>query len=353
MIKDLKDLTINSFIGMLPSVINYNNQSIKDSFDYIFDDTKNCYKHDLINPTGKVEAAWGKFINITTDTLQIKDASTLFNSTFKNISHNMWADRFGDSSVKPNNSYCHNIEAIQGLSEKFSSIDASLYEVYLLYKKLTVTDSSRNVWNKSGSWELAIPNIPSTSTSTSTSTTDASHASYNQEIADTSSMDINPNIPHFYGASKNAGYSDYDMDYINILKEGNTTEYSYPKSLFTEAPSKIKREILFPGDYKDIITGKVYHYVDMTNSEYAVITNEHDYAFNTTNLGQVIQILFKPVNDNDFRIKLTSNSDKHAYVKASDADMTELSLICYNIDKQLGAQWRIYGKNSFGNIEIK
>ena len=157
-----------------------------------------------------------------------------------------------------------------------------------------------------------------------------------------------------FGAPKNTKSSNnYDIDYINILSEGNETEYSYPKSLFTEAPSKIKKAIKFPGDYKDIVSGKTYHYIDMTNSVYAIITNEYDYAFNTSEVGQVIQILFKSVNKNDFRIKLTSNTGKHAYIKAEDADITELSLICYEVNKQLGAQWRIYGKNSFGNIEIK
>ena len=116
MITNLKDLTINSFIGTLPEIINYNNQSIKDSFSYIFDVSRGCYTHDLINPTGQVKAHWGEFVNITTETLQIKDASSLFNNAFKGISHNQWSGRFMDSSVKWNENYCHNIEAFQGLS---------------------------------------------------------------------------------------------------------------------------------------------------------------------------------------------------------------------------------------------
>jgi len=56
MINFLKDISINTFIGQLPDVINYNNSAIDKEFEYIFDASNNRLIKSVYAPAGSVEA---------------------------------------------------------------------------------------------------------------------------------------------------------------------------------------------------------------------------------------------------------------------------------------------------------
>lgn len=56
MINFLKDISINTFIGQLPDVINYNNSAIDKEFEYIFDASSNRLIKSVYAPAGSVEA---------------------------------------------------------------------------------------------------------------------------------------------------------------------------------------------------------------------------------------------------------------------------------------------------------
>ena len=369
MITNLKDITVNSMIGMLPSVINYNNQSIRDSFNYIFDETQQCYIHDLINPTGRVESHWGKFVNLSCDTLQIKDASSFFNSTFNTIAHNTWANRFSEDLHIPTDInlhnekdwYCHDIGAIQGLTEKLAQIDSSLSKYNELYKKLTFTDPGDNVYYDksnapSGPWSIAsgsqtVINENNNSANNENSTPQNGNPSIADPTDPTQPWTDDMHNDPVLGASPKG--ITVDRNFVTVMDKGNETEYAYPKSILGESQSSVKKQALWPGDYKDLMAGKIYHYVDMTNATYAIVNNKYPYAFNTGNVGQVIYIMLERKTNNDFVIKLDSCMNKHVHVKANDSETTTVALICYKVDKNMGCYWKLYGQGCFGKIELK
>ena len=357
MINILKDLTVNSMIGMLPSVVNYNNESIRGDFDYIFDYDKGCYYHDLINPTGIVKAHWGEFVNLTVDTIRVKDPSTLFNSTFKNISHNLWADRF----VNPDNisdsdkeKYAHDIASIKGLEERLHALENAVNEYKSIYKLLTTTNIDDNVYPNSGQWTTPEFNEgENSSNALNPEQREPSDVSIHGQLGNDSSL-IGPSDSiygsNIYGASRTISN---DKEYV--MENGNATEYTYPKSLMTEPQSTIKKESRYQGDYRDLQACKTYHYIDInkTDIDYILIKNNCQYALNNAKTGHTVYLILDAQNsDQEFIIKLTGCSNEHMHINPNTED-TEIPLVCFKNDRTLGSCWKLQEGYESSDIEIK
>ena len=362
MITALKNITVNSMIGMLPSVINYNNQSIETDFGYIFDYDKGCYTHDLINPKGLVKAHWGEFVNLTIDTLRIKDPSSLFNSTFKGISHNQWTERFVNEDALTEDDkekYCHDIASIKGLEERLKELENKIAEFGEIYKRLTATDPFDNVWEAYGSQEASGPwTIGTTSQEDSTEDASTNSGSENfrphDENLDPTELNLDSSTSETAGerlgaaipkktVTRNKRKSESNKNVVN--EKGNETEYTYPKSLLTESKAVIKKQSLYPGDYRDLQACKIYHYIDTKkgNVEFVKISNAYQYAFNNAEINQEIYLLCRKAdnNDSDFIIKLDGCLDKHLYISSTIQPEQSVKLICYKVDRALGSCWKL------------
>lgn len=366
MITALKNITVNSMIGMLPSVINYNNQSIESDFAYIFDYDKGCYIHDLINPKGLVKAHWGEFVNLTIDTLRIKDPSSLFNSTFKGISHNQWTERFVNEDILTEDDkekYCHDIASIKGLEERLQELENKIAEFGEIYKRLTATDPFDNVWGAYGSQEASGPwTVGPTSQENSTEEPSENNTDPQEERpsngdnqgsrtdSDTLNTEETEPAGERFGASsptksvkRNKKKSAANKNIVN--EKGNETEYTYPKSLLTESKAVIKKQSLYPGDYRDLQACKTYHYIDTKKGdvEFVKISNTYQYAFNNAEINQEIYLLCRKANNNDsdFVIKLDGCLDKHLYISSHIQPEQSVKLICYKVDRSLGACWKL------------
>jgi len=131
------DVNINSLIGDLPTVINYNNEVSTKEFDNIFDSSSNFLKKSLVCNNGRVKAHWGEFINLKCDDLVVnnsvsgKGIEDLIDSKLgSSMSHKILKHRF---SWDPNNnptdssliSYAHDTKMIV---TDFSSVEKTIGE---------------------------------------------------------------------------------------------------------------------------------------------------------------------------------------------------------------------------------
>ena len=101
------DVNINTLIGDLPTVINYNNEVSRKEFDNIFDSSSNYLKKSLVVNNGQVKAHWGDFINlkcedlVVNNTISGKGIENLIDSKLgSTMSHKILKHRF---SWDPNN----------------------------------------------------------------------------------------------------------------------------------------------------------------------------------------------------------------------------------------------------------
>lgn len=118
------DVNLNSLIGDLPGVINFNNNVAKKEFEYMFDSSSNVLTRSLVAEDGRVKAHWGDFINLKCQDMVI-DGTISGNAITEliegglqtNISHRNLKNRF---SWDPNNyptdsslgTYSHDTEMI-------------------------------------------------------------------------------------------------------------------------------------------------------------------------------------------------------------------------------------------------
>jgi hypothetical protein len=64
----------------LPDIINSNNESIRNEFDWYFDSSLNRLKRSVYAPTGSVKAHFGEFVNLSCEYLTIKNEESIKNS---------------------------------------------------------------------------------------------------------------------------------------------------------------------------------------------------------------------------------------------------------------------------------
>lgn len=106
------DVNINSLIGDLPTVINYNNEVTRKEFDNIFDSSNNFLKKSLVANDGRVKAHWGDFINlkcedlVVNNTISGKGIENLIDSKLgSSMSHKSLKHRFSwDPNTNPTDS---------------------------------------------------------------------------------------------------------------------------------------------------------------------------------------------------------------------------------------------------------
>lgn len=110
MINFLKDLTKDTMIGELPSIIGFNNRQIAKEFNHIFDSSTNSLRISLIAPNGTVSAHWGKFVNLSCDYLYVRNLDTAAGSINLTPDHNSLPNRFNQIENP-----CHDMISIAGL----------------------------------------------------------------------------------------------------------------------------------------------------------------------------------------------------------------------------------------------
>lgn len=127
MINYLKDIKKETLIGQLPDIINSNNESIRNEFNWIFDSSLNRLTKSVYAPTGSVKAHFGEFVNLACEYITVKNADSLktsiqsavesviadsFDPSTKQLTnHNILNHRFINSEFEESN-YMHDADAI-------------------------------------------------------------------------------------------------------------------------------------------------------------------------------------------------------------------------------------------------
>jgi len=61
----------------LPDIINSNNESIRNEFNWIFDSSLNRLTKSIYAPTGSVKAHFGEFVNLACEYVTVKNVDSL------------------------------------------------------------------------------------------------------------------------------------------------------------------------------------------------------------------------------------------------------------------------------------
>lgn len=152
MINFLKDVSVDTFIGEIPSILNFNNNQVNKEFEYLFDSSNNYLKQSLYAPSGSVSSHWGRFINLNVDYLSVNNIDSLKN-TLSKVPHNFFSKRFSKDLVNTDGTidYAHDLEAIESglndnesLAGRLSRVDSKINELfyYLTAKNGTIVNKA-------------------------------------------------------------------------------------------------------------------------------------------------------------------------------------------------------------------
>ena len=114
MINYLKDCQQTTLIGQLPDIINSNNESIKNEFNWIFDSSLNRLTKSVYAPTGSVKSHFGEFTNLACEYITIKNIDSLIDVMTINssLNHNLLTNRFYNSSFNDLQNFTHDASSI-------------------------------------------------------------------------------------------------------------------------------------------------------------------------------------------------------------------------------------------------
>lgn len=150
MIHYLQNCQSSTPIGMLPNIINHNNQAIQKEFNWIFDTSLNRLTKSVYAPTGSVKSHFGEFVNLSVEYISIKNIDSVKATIDQAISeilidkaesHNILKGRFtpADEQNYINTLYCHDAGVIvydpdrsikDVISDQYEKILANKTDIY-------------------------------------------------------------------------------------------------------------------------------------------------------------------------------------------------------------------------------
>lgn len=289
MLNQLLDVSIKTMIGMLPDIINSNNEYITDAFDNIYDSSSNRLIKSLYNPNGNVIVHSGEFQNVVTDNLIINDISTFNNNTLKKVDHNVFANRLYnivDDTISPVNSndvslYSHNTGSIVHIGINGSECLANVIET--LQSQIKTLES-------------------------------------------------------YYGnASNNAQPAVYGLSSIVENTVSNPNSYTLDKNVLFANKSQLMKLKLRQWQYLDIADGILYTYYDY--NPVITITDEHPASINGIE-GSIVNIKFEDKKKSGFYKIMLSRIDNKVLRIGKD-DLIRLKLVCVEHDPVYGTIWDV------------
>ena len=164
MVNFLKDVSLDTFIGELPSIINFNNNSIEQEFNVFYDSSEGRLIRSVYVPNGTVQSHWGRFTNLEAEYVKFSNRDSL-SQALENakLEHNIfvkkfrndWIDSSGSTTYDTfNNDFCHdpgvissgveNNSTVVSLEDRLRVIEASLGISYAL----NASSMSEVVYNK-------------------------------------------------------------------------------------------------------------------------------------------------------------------------------------------------------------
>lgn len=346
MINFLKDVSVNTLIGELPSIIGFNNRSIEKEFNNIYDSSNNRIIKSVYVPTGTVKSHWGDFVNIKCEYLSVNNIDSL-KTTFENISHNYFSDRIFNSSIDNLSEttttidYCHNPYAISSglednhsLGHRLNNINSSIQYVYNSLSYLFPTPR---------------PTLEPTTEDEGTTEENASNNDGdNTTSVDSPVLSLRLSSNPFVTAKK-FNYT-IDTDWINV-KQGEPQGYSYDKTLVTNTNRVILKSVKTKQEYDDVIKGEINNYINVESANIKIKSDLTNILY-AQQVGQVVNVMIDDNNlDKTFTIKINDNQ----YIKISNINDTllfNLELIATQLNDDKMSYWSVYHYNVPANGTI-
>lgn len=131
--------------------------------------------------------------------------------------------------------------------------------------------------------------------------------------------------------------------YTNMLSNVTTVDSDYYNTYIgSDASYRTDSSTAWDSSLSNVWESKVFKYIDVV-SPYYKIRNDVSIAFNTENLGQVVEVLFDvAVPNTNFNIRLDgSTKGNKIVVSAVDSSKCWMQLICVADDPSLGNTWAV------------
>lgn len=297
---ELKTLHQSTLIGELPSISNDNNDALMALLDAILSygsDDGDGYVKVPVYTKGKVEGDTGKFKNLICDgQLTIKNTD--------NITVGIGNVTYDDGTGRT-------------LKEVMTAMDSSIGE---LYKALTLA----HLFNDGAgvTADRSIKTVKPVKT----------------EQAVPSAAAVMPTAPAtLTAADANRYLAALDAD----------VSYTYPLKYYMIKVSYDPDKFRYKADYADTVKGEKFRYYEVGGAKYLKIDNELPACLRGMSRGDTVSMIFDPKTELDFTIRL--NDGTGVKVKKSDAEVTQLTLVCAGVDGDGRCDLRIISAS--GKIE--
>lgn len=256
MVNFLKDVSIDTFIGELPSILNFNNNAIEQEFSLFYDSSDGRLIKSVYAPNGTVQAHWGRFTNLEADLVKFTNADSLSQSLeTAGIPHNVLSKKFRNDWVSNadgtnydsfDNDFCHDPAAISSGIENNSNV-------------VSLEDRLKNIESSIG---ISYAEGASSLTSLAYSKPLSAEEEYKNMVQ---------SEPDYYF---------YTEEYLN-------------KDVYNSA------SLMNDNDKIDLQIGKLFNYYSVSNKRYVKIDNSRPAYFYDTPKDSTIDIYFTLGKDSD------------------------------------------------------
>lgn len=310
MVNFLKDVSIDTFIGELPSILNFNNNAIEQEFSLFYDSSDGRLTKSLYAPNGTVQTHWGRFTNLEAEYVKFTNADSLSQSLeTAGIPHNVLSKKFRNDWVTAsdgtnydsfNNDFCHDPAAISSGIENNANV-------------LSLEDRLKNIESSIG---ISYEGSSSVLTELAYSKPLSAEEEYKQTIM---------SEPDYYF---------YTEEYLD-------------KDVYESAT------LMNENDMSDLQIGKLFNYYSVSGKRYVKIDNSRPAYFYDNPKDSTIEIFFERGEDSDgnkldkpfililtreksysvLRLKWTNPDDEADTSGYSNSNLLKLQLIQINSSK--------------------
>ena len=312
MVNFLKDVSLDTFIGELPSIINFNNNSLKREFEIFYDSSEGRLSKSLYAPTGSVQSHWGRFTNLEAEYVKFSNRDSL-SQALENakLEHNIFVKKFRndfiDSSSSAetgevttydtfNNDFCHDPAVIaSGISNNSNIVS--------LEDRLRAIESSLGInYN-------------------ATPTTLANYA-YNKELT--------PEEEYIQVLSSNPDYYFYTEDFL-APEVYNSTALVNPDDIN-------ELQIVFPDEADK--GNQLFNYYSAEGKLYLKVDNSKPIFIYGNPKNYILNLIFENTSDEPFYIVLTREGMYEFYrIENSDGDYGDASLVKLQLIRVNANRW--------------
>lgn len=333
MLTTLIDISSNTPVAQLPTIMNYNNKAITEEFDSIYDSSTNMLKCSLYNPIGSVRAHKAEFTTLTLDNLVLRKTDAIKNTvknTINDIAHNDISinSRFSTPEIASNYGIKRNSVSTVNICHDASTIiipDSSITNILRTLntnnsETIKLDDTFINLYQA----------------------TEILSKTLAQVIGKVDAM----NDSKISTASESVNYDNEISTFSTRTTRQPATKTQttvYPASYMQSSPIILRRLNVPKLHIDDLLKGNNFAYynivdtkITIDNSNIAVLDS------NTENLIVHLSFTQKQAKNYMYKVLLSRLQKKYLVIETDQPELTKVQLICetpYNSTN--GTEWQL------------